>query len=63
MIRTSIILRPELHELVKAEADKLDRSMNYTISLLLHQAVKERNRKKKDGKNSQIPNHPTDTRS
>jgi hypothetical protein len=46
MKRVSIVLEENLFDSIKKISDDIDRSMNYTISLLLQQAVKEKNRKR-----------------
>lgn len=47
MKRVSIVLDEPLYSAVKIISESLDRSINYTVSILLQQAIKERQRKKK----------------
>lgn len=47
---------------VQEIADRESRSLSKMIDILLHQAVKERNRKKKDAKNIQVSDQPANSR-
>jgi len=48
---------------VQEIADRESRSLSKMIDILLHQAVKERNRKKKDAKNIQVSDQSANSRS
>lgn len=49
-----------LYDEISNIADDLDRSVSYTISLLLQQAVKEKNRKRRGNKENNTENYPAD---
>jgi len=61
MKRISIIVEESLHDSIKKISEDLDRSMNYTITLLLQLAVKEKTRKR-NAKKVHISDHTTNPR-
>lgn len=60
MHRFTVSIEDDLYNEIDNISEKNKHSLSVTVSLLLHQAVKERNRKRKNAKEVLISNNPSD---
>lgn len=58
-IRKTIQIDPELEKTIQAMADVKNRSFSYICSVLLRQAINEKNRKKRAAKSENNTQHNT----